>query len=293
MSSIDSKTSILVTGAQGQLGQRLLERASTKGDLKAMGVDRDEMDICDLVQIERTLDQVSPDVVINAAAYTAVDLAETHVEQAHLVNAVGVGNLAAACASRGISMIHMSTDYVFDGNLRHPLNVEDPVGPLSVYGESKLRGEEAFTSSGVKGAVIRVAWLYDATGQNFVSTMLKLADQHGSLKVVDDQHGVPTSAVLLAEGLLDMATWKDQMPSGIWHYAHGGHTTWHGFAQEIMRLAERDVPVLPVDSKAFPTAAKRPSWSVLNGLPLHERMQWNQVTWQEALQRTWRLKSDG
>ena len=115
MSSIDSKTSILVTGAQGQLGQRLLERASTQGDMKATGVDRDEMDICDLVQIEAKLDQVSPDVVINAAAFTAVDLAETHAEQAHLVNAVGVGNLAAACASRGISMIHMSTDYVFDG----------------------------------------------------------------------------------------------------------------------------------------------------------------------------------
>ena len=142
------------------------------------------------------------------------------------------------------------------------------------------------------GAIVRVAWLYDAEGHNFMNTMLRLAQTHGELRVVDDQHGVPTSVPVLAEALLDMAKRGAEMPQGIWHYAHQGHTTWHGFATEIMRVAGMDVPVHPVSSDAYPTAAVRPSWSVLDGEPLRQEMGWPAMDWREGLRRCWEFKKD-
>ena len=258
-----------------------------------VGLDQTELDITDPTSILEALSQHAPDVVINGAAYTAVDLAESEPERAFDINGKGVKHLAEACSQNGVSLIHVSTDYVFGEVERVPLSPSEPTGPLGVYGASKLEGEEAFMASGVQGAVVRVAWLYDARGSNFLTTMLRLANQHGRLKVVNDQHGVPTSAPALAEALLDMAERRQDMPQGIRHYAHAGHTTWHGFASAIVGHAGLNVPVEAVTSDAFPTAATRPAWSVLDGAPLHQEMEWTFEPWQNALAACWKLREEG
>ena len=285
-------TKVVVTGASGQLGARLLACAKARQDVHAVGFDREGLDVTNREAVREVMAREAPDVVIHAAAYTAVDAAEENEAEALRVNADAVGVVAEACREAGASMIHLSTDYVFGEVERRPLLPSDPVAPLGAYARTKLAGERAFAASGVSGAVVRVAWLYDANGKNFLNTMLRLARQHGQLRVVNDQHGVPTSAPVLAEALLDMATRRDAMPQGVWHFAHAGHTTWHGFATEIVRVAGLDVPVEPVGTDAFPTPAKRPSWSVLDGEPLRREMGWPVVTWQEGLQRCWEFKKD-
>ena len=285
-------TSILVTGASGQLGSRLEHVARSMPDVRLIGLSQQDLDVCDQVAVMAALEEHRPDVVIHAAAYTAVDRAESEEDVARLVNGDAVGWVANACKAVHATMIHISTDYVFGKVPRHPLSPETPTGPLGAYGRTKLAGEQAFLESGVRGAVVRVAWLYDAEGHNFMNTMLRLAQTHGELRVVDDQHGVPTSVPVLAEDLIDMAKRGERMPQGVWHYAHQGHTTWHGFATEIMRVAAMDIPVHPVSSDAFPTPAVRPAWSVLDGEPLRREMGWPVMDWVEGLERCWRFKKD-
>ena len=289
----DRATRVLVTGARGQLGSRLVEFGTHRKALHVVGLGQTDLDITDPSSIRDALAKHTPDVVVNAAAYTAVDLAESEQNRAFEINGKGVKNLAEACSEDGVALIHVSTDYVFGEVERVPLGPLEPTGPLGVYGASKLEGEEAFLASGVNGAVVRVAWLYDARGRNFLTTMLRLAQQHGQLKVVDDQHGIPTSAPALAEALLDMAERGQDMPQGIRHYAHDGHTTWHGFASAIVRHAGLDIPVEAVTSDAFPTAATRPAWSVLDGAPLHREMGWALEPWQNALEACWKLREEG
>ena len=285
-------TSILVTGASGQLGSRLEKLARSTTDVTLVGLTQQDLDVCDEKAVFEALETHRPDVVIHAAAYTAVDRAESEEEAAHVVNGDAVGWVAQACKSVGATMIHISTDYVFGEVPRQPLSPDTPTAPLGAYGRTKLAGEQAFLESGVHGAIVRVAWVYDADGHNFMNTMLRLAQTHGELRVVDDQHGVPTSVPVLADALLDMARRGAEMPQGIWHYAHQGHTTWHGFATEIMRVAGMDVPVHPVSSDAYPTAAVRPSWSVLDGEPLRQKMGWPVIDWLEGLRRCWEFKKD-
>ena len=289
----DRATRVLVTGAKGQLGSRLVEFGARRKALQVVGLGQTDLDITHPASIGNALAKHAPDVVVNAAAYTAVDLAESEPERAFDINGQGVKHLAEACTQKGVTLIHVSTDYVFGEVDRVPLGPSEPTGPLGVYGASKLEGEEAFLASGVNGAVVRVAWLYDARGRNFLTTMLRLAQQHGQLKVVDDQHGIPTSAPALAEALLDMAERGQDMPQGIRHYAHDGHTTWHGFASAIVRHASLDIPVEAVTSDAFPTAATRPAWSVLDGAPLHREMGWALEPWQNALEACWKLREEG
>ncbi|MGB1364199.1 MAG: dTDP-4-dehydrorhamnose reductase [Flavobacteriales bacterium] len=289
----DRATRVLVTGARGQLGSRLVEFGTRRRTLHVKGLDQTDLDITNPTSIQEALSHHAPDVVINGAAYTAVDLAEREPERAFDINGQGVKHLAEACSQHGVALIHVSTDYVFGEVDRVPLGPSEPTGPLGVYGASKLEGEEAFLASGVHGAVVRVAWLYDARGSNFLTTMLQLAHQHGRLKVVHDQHGVPTSAPALAEALLDMAERGRNMPQGIRHFAHAGHTTWHGFASAIVGHAGLDVPVEAVTSDAFPTAATRPTWSVLDGAPLHQEMGWTFEPWQNALAACWELREEG
>ncbi len=289
----DRATRVLVTGAKGQLGSRLVEFGMRRRTLHVVGLDQSALDITAPLSIRNALAKHTPDVVINGAAYTAVDLAEREPDRAFDINGQGVKHLAEACSQHGVALIHVSTDYVFGEVDRIPLGPSEPTGPLGVYGASKLEGEEAFLASGVHGAVVRVAWLYDARGSNFLTTMLRLANQHGRLKVVNDQHGVPTSAPALAEALLDMAERGRDMPQGIRHFAHAGHTTWHGFASAIVGHAGLDVPVEAVTSDAFPTAATRPTWSVLDGAPLHQEMGWTFEPWQNALAACWELREEG
>ena len=289
----DRATRVLVTGARGQLGSRLVEFGARRKALRVVGLGQSDLDITHPASIRNALAKHTPDVVVNAAAYTAVDLAESEQNRAFDINGKGVKHLAVACSEVGVALILVSTDYVFGEVDRVPLGPSEPTGPLGVYGASKLEGEEAFLASGVNGAVVRVAWLYDARGRNFLTTMLRLAQQHGRLKVVDDQHGIPTSAPALAEALLDMAERGQDMPQGIRHYAHDGHTTWHGFASAIVRHAGLDIPVEAVTSDAFPTAATRPAWSVLDGAPLHREMGWALEPWQNALEACWKLREEG
>ena len=284
---------VLVPGAKGQLGSRLVEFGAQRKGLQVMGLDQSVLDITDPSSIQEALEEHTPDVVVNAAAYTAVDLAEREPERAFDINGQGVKHLAEACSQHGVALVHVSTDYVFGEVERVPLCPSEATGPLGVYGASKLQGEEAFLASGVHGAVVRVAWLYDARGSNFLTTMLRLAEQHGRLKVVKDQHGVPTSAPALAEALLDMAERGGDMPQGIRHFAHAGHTSWHGFASAIVGHAGLDVPVEAVTSDAFPTVATRPAWSVLDGAPLHQEMGWTFEPWQNALAACWELREEG
>lgn len=289
----DRATRVLVTGARGQLGSRLVEFGTRRNALHVVGLGQTDLDITHPASIRNALEKHTPDVVVNAAAYTAVDMAESERHRAFDINGKGVKHLAEACSEDGVALIHVSTDYVFGEVDRVPLGPSEPTGPLGVYGASKLEGEEAFLASGVNGAVVRVAWLYDARGRNFLTTMLRLAQQHGQLKVVDDQHGIPTSVPALAEALLDMAERGQDMPQGIRHYAHDGHTTWHGFASAIVRHAGLDIPVEAVTSDAFPTAATRPAWSVLDGAPLHREMGWALEPWQNALEACWKLREEG
>ncbi len=285
------KKHLLVTGARGQLGKRLVEEAHRRG-LRVTSLDREGLDVTSKEAIAQVLDDRRPSVVINAAAYTAVDLAESEPEQAERLNAMAPGLLAKHCAARHVQLIHVSTDYVFGEVPHRPLLPSDPPDPQGVYGKTKWKGEQAVLASDVKGCVVRVSWLYDIQGANFLNTMLRLAHERGELNVVNDQHGIPTAAPALASALVDLAERGEDMPLGLWHYAHQGATTWHGFAQEIMALAGINVPVNPVATSAFPTAAKRPAWSVLDGEPLREFMGWEELSWQEALRRCWSLKSD-
>ena len=273
------KTSILVTGASGQLGSRLEKLARFTPDVTLVGLTQEDLDVCDEKAVFAALETHRPNVVIHTAAYTAVDRAEAEEEAARVVNGDAVGWVAHACKSVGASMIHISTDYVFGEVPRQPLSPDTPTGPLGAYGRTKLAGERAFLESGVAGAIVRVAWLYDFRGHNFMNTMLRLAQTQGELRVVDDQHGVPTSVPVLAEALLDMAKRGSEMPQGIWHYAHQGHTTWYGFAAEIMRVARMNVAVHPVLSDAFHTAAVRRSGIVLEGEPLRNEMGWSAMDW--------------
>ena len=283
--------SVLITGAAGQLGKRLLSCAERRASLTVVGLDHDDLDVCNRDAVIKAIACYQPSVVIHTAAFTDVDRAESEVSQASKVNASAVRNVAEACRDSGASLIHISTDYVFGHGPRRPLTPADPTAPKTAYGRTKLSGEKEFLDSCVAGAIVRVAWLYDTEGRNFMNTMLQLAAIHGELKVVDDQFGIPTAAPVFADALLDMAERGTNMPQGVWHFAHAGHpTTWHGFATKIMELAGLDVPVERVATEAFPTPANRPSWSVLDGEPLRDIMGWPTETWIDALAQVWALK---
>jgi dTDP-4-dehydrorhamnose reductase len=257
---------LLVTGAAGMLGHDVLRVAPRAGH-EPLAIDLPELDITDAAAVQAFFAEHEPDAVLNCAAWTDVDGAETHVEQAHAVNATGAGNLARAAAGIGVPLLHVSTDYVFDG--RAPLDAagrerpyveSDPTGPRSVYGESKLAGEREVLAASPRHAVVRTAWLYGVDGRNFVDTMLRLADEREAVQVVDDQTGSPTWSGHLAPALLGLL---ERGVSGLVHLTGTGAVSWNGFAQEIFRQAERDCRVEPATSAQMARPAERPAWSVL------------------------------
>lgn len=260
---------LLVTGAQGQLGSELLLRGERQG-FAVVGLNRADLDIADAAAVARAVADVRSDIVVNAAAYTAVDLAETEPERAFAINAEGPRNLARACAAGGIPLIHVSTDYVFDGASSAGYREDDPVAPLNVYGASKEAGERAVREELAAHVILRTAWVYSSHGRNFVLTMLQLAGKQDVLKVVADQHGSPTSAADLADAILTVAGRIGQGGTGwgTFHFAGGGVTSWHGFAAAVMELClplGRPRPELvPIATADFPRPARRPANSVLN-----------------------------
>jgi dTDP-4-dehydrorhamnose reductase len=256
----------LVTGAGGQLGADLL-RVLAGTPHQTVGLTRAELDVADPAAVETAVADTRPDVVLNAAAYTAVDAAEADEEAAAAVNATGPATLAQVCAVRGGRLLHVSTDYVFAGDASSPYEVGASTGPRSAYGRTKLAGERAVRELlPERSWVVRTAWVYGEAGGNFVRTMVRLAGQRDTLDVVDDQHGSPTWSRDLAAGLVALATSADgTVPPGTYHCTNSGSTTWCGLARAVFdELGADPRRIRPVDTAAVPRPASRPAYSVLS-----------------------------
>ncbi|MEU0946293.1 dTDP-4-dehydrorhamnose reductase [Streptomyces canus] len=254
----------LVTGAGGMLGQDVLARLSQSGE-RYVALDRKALDLTDADAVSAALEEHRPAVVVNCAAWTAVDDAETREDEALAINGDGPRNLAEACARTGAVLLHVSTDYVFAGDATTPYAEDAPTAPRSAYGRTKLAGEKAVLAS-ERGYVVRTAWLYGTGGPNFVKTMIKLEGVKDTLDVVDDQRGQPTWSADLAGLLVELGlgALAGTAPAGVYHGTSSGETTWHGFTQEIFRLLGADPDrVRPTTSEAFVRPAPRPAYSVL------------------------------
>ncbi len=263
---------LVVTGREGQVAQSLLERAGLH-KVQVITLGRPTLDLAVPETVGPALRRAAPDVVVNAAAYTAVDKAEAEPGLALQVNAAGAGAVAEAAAQCGVPVIQLSTDYVFDGEAERPYREDDPTAPIGSYGRSKLAGEQAVRHATGNHAILRTAWVYSPFGHNFVRTMLRLAGTRGELSVVDDQHGCPTNALDLADGILTIARNLVEQPDntalrGTFHLAGRGDTTWFGFAQRCLRsrptLGGPSAKVMPIASADYPTPARRPRNSRLD-----------------------------
>jgi dTDP-4-dehydrorhamnose reductase len=294
---------LLLTGANGQLGRELRRALQPIGTLIASSRDGrlhdgghgEAVNLAHPESLTAVLDQVQPAIIVNAAAYTAVDRAESEPALAHRVNAEAVAVIARWAAAHAALIVHYSTDYVFDGQSRQRWHEDDPVAPLGVYGASKLAGEKALRASGAPHLLLRTAWVYAAHGHNFLNTMLRLGAAREHIDVVDDQHGTPTPAALLAEVTASMLDqWQRHADAraalaGTYHVVAAGETTWCGFARAIMRravdagLLARAPRVAGIPSRAFPTPATRPAWSVLDTTRLRETFDLIVPPWEEAL----------
>jgi dTDP-4-dehydrorhamnose reductase len=272
---------LLVTGSEGQLGRALL-RAAVSAGLETRGHDVDTLDIRDRHAVERLMTAWRPDVVVNCAAYTAVDRAEDDEETAREVNADAVGVLADACNRAGSTFVQVSTDYVFDGTSSHPYREDDPPCPRSAYGRTKLEGERQARRAR-SHLIVRTAWLYGLGGRNFVEAIrAQVEDGAERLRVVSDQTGCPTFCDDLAAAVLALV---DTGADGVVHAVNAGHTTWHGFAAEIVRILGASIEVEPVPTSAFPRPAPRPAYSVLDTSRLAELLGAPMPPWTDGLRR--------
>jgi dTDP-4-dehydrorhamnose reductase len=282
---------ILVAGAQGQLARALAEAARRHGSHQVVALGRPQLDLLDHATIAKAMADLEPDLLVNAAAYTAVDKAESDMETAFAVNRDGAGALAAAARASDIPITHVSTDYVFDGRKIGAYVETDATNPLGVYAKSKLEGELAVASANPRHLILRTAWLYAPYGANFLRTMLRLARERPELRVVDDQHGQPTYVPHLAEAILAIAkALSNKQGQGRWgtyHIAAGGETTWHGFAGAIVRAGARlgtpQVPVIPITTAEYPTLAARPANSRLDCSKLERTFGVRLPHWQQGL----------
>ncbi|MDQ6914793.1 MAG: dTDP-4-dehydrorhamnose reductase [Actinomycetota bacterium] len=250
---------LLVTGAAGMLGRDVVDVARGAGH-EVAGLSRAELDVVDAAAVERAVADLRPDAVVNCAAFTDVDGAEEHYDEALEVNGVGAGNVAAAADSAGAVMVHVSTDYVFDGTKSAPYAESDAPNPRSGYGRSKLEGELAVAAANPRHAIVRSSWLFGVGGPNFVATMLERGAERGEVSVVTDQVGCPTFTGHLAGALVALA---ERGATGLLHVAGAGHCSWHDFAVEIFREAGVDCQVHPTDTAATGRPAPRPGYSVL------------------------------
>jgi dTDP-4-dehydrorhamnose reductase len=287
---------ILLLGKNGQVGWELQRSLSVLGEVVAL--DRHSTPCGDLSQPERlaqTVRELRPDVIVNAAAHTAVDKAESEVGLARTLNAAAPAALAQAAAETGAWLVHYSTDYVFNGSGNTPWQEGDATGPLGVYGQTKLEGEQAISASGCKHLIFRTSWVYAARGGNFAKTMLRLAQERERLTVINDQHGAPTGADLIADVTAHAIRSAQHKPelAGLYHLVADGETTWHGYASHAIALARELRPdlgwkvndIAPVETSAFPTPAKRPQNSRLNTQKLQQAFGLNLPHWQLGVDR--------
>lgn len=276
---------ILITGAAGQLGQAMKAESVRFPNYDIIYVTRDEMELTDVSVMGQLIKSISPDLIVNAGAYTAVDAAESDKDTAFEVNAAGVKSLAAICKQLDIALIHISTDYVFDGATEVPYKETDVTNPQTVYGASKLAGEVGIIDTDLKAyAIIRTSWLYSEYGNNFMKTMLRLGKERDTLSVVNDQHGVPTLANDLAKAIFHMIPQLEKSNSGIYHYSNSQATTWYEFARLIFKETKNAITINPVSTAAYPTPAKRPTYSVLNCDKIRKSFGVLTPNWQESAQ---------
>lgn len=276
---------ILVTGTNGQLGSELRKIGFTNLD-EVFFTDVDELDITNYAAVEKFIKENDIDTIINCAAYTAVDRAEDDPETAAQINTLAVANLAKAAQKEDSLLIHISTDYVFDGTATEPYTEKTKTCPSSVYGKTKLAGEKAILQSGCFYIIIRTAWLYSAFGNNFVKTILRLADERAEIRVVDDQVGSPTYAEDLARAITCIMDNDERIEyEGIYHFTDEGSCSWYEFASEIVRLSGKDCKVIPVPTAEYPTKAKRPAYSVLDKTKIRKTFGVDTPDWKESLAR--------
>lgn len=276
---------LMVTGAGGMAGAEV-RRQAVEREWECSSFTRNQLDITDADAVIDAVMASVPDIVVNAAAYTAVDDAERDEERATLVNGAGARNVADAARKVGATVIHISTDYVFDGTSSQPYLPSDRVNPLGAYGRSKLAGEIAVRESHARHLILRTSWVYSHEGRNFVRTMLRIASDRPSIDVVNDQHGSPTSAHDLARAILDAAELMQRNASlqGTYHFSNSNVTTWYDFAKEIFQLHHGTAPVINATTSAsYRTAAKRPEWSVLDCASFEHDFGITRRPWQEAL----------
>ena len=288
---------VLVTGAGGQVGAAVARLLANRAEVIAH--ERATLDLANPGQVEQRVREAAPHVIVNAAAYTAVDRAESDAQAAHAVNALGAESLARAAREANAVLIHFSTDYVFDGTKRSPYVETDATHPLGVYGRTKLDGEKAVAASGCAYVTLRTAWVYGPTGRNFMLTMLRLAREGKPIRVVDDQRGAPTTNLQLGRAVLALLTAGDAVVNeaalqrlrdcaGLYHATAAGETTWHGFATEIFAERARHSggaapPVAPIATRDYPTPATRPSYSVLSSAKLERDLGVRLGDWRAGL----------
>ena len=278
---------VLITGSNGQLGSEIKELASEYENLQCVFKDLPELDICDAEVLNTFIIDQHINAVINCAGYTAVDKAEEDPEIAEQVNAKAVLNLVNALEKVDGKLIHISTDYVFDGNHSQPYKESDPVSPVGVYGETKRAGELAVLNSNIDAIVIRTSWLYSGYGNNFLKTMLRLGNEKKSIQVVFDQKGTPTFANNLAKTCLDIlsdaSSTKISKKGSLYHYSDEGVTSWYNFATTIMEIGNIDCKVIPIETKDFPTQARRPLYSVLDKSKIKSDFKLTIPHWRDSL----------
>ena len=278
---------ILVTGSKGQLGSEIKDLSSKYKNIECFFKDLPELDISDFDSINSFIINEHINAVINCAAYTEVDKAEENIQIAERVNSIGVSNLVKALEKVNGKLIHISTDYVFDGNNSKPYTESDPVCPISIYGETKRAGEMEVLNSNLDSLVIRTSWLYSSFGNNFIKTMLRLGNEKESINVICDQVGTPTYAKNLAKTCLEILSrhYSSNISEkgNLYHYSDGGVASWYDFAISIMDLAGLNCEVKPIQTKDYPTLAKRPHYSVLNKEKIKTDFNIDIPDWKESL----------
>ncbi len=277
---------ILVTGRRGQLGSEIRDLALDYEDHHFIFTSSDELDICSFEQLSDFFNKYDIDIIINCTAYTAVDKAEEEYDKALLLNQKAVRNLVLCAREHDIFLIHVSTDYVFDGQYFRPYQEDHITNPQSKYGHSKLKGEQEILDSNIQALIIRTSWLYSTFGNNFVKTMLRLGDERDELKVIFDQIGTPTYASDLARAILDILPQIGKIRSTeIYHFSNEGVCSWYDFALEIMEYAHLECKVHPIRSEEFPLPASRPFYSVLDKSKIKKDFGIDIPNWKESLHR--------
>jgi dTDP-4-dehydrorhamnose reductase len=278
------KPVILVTGSNGQLGKELQQLADAYPQYRFVFASREDLKLHHYGLVENFFIATKPQYCINCAAYTAVDKAESEQDMAMLVNGEAVGHLAAICKKYNTKFIHISTDYVFDGESETPYKEDDATDPINTYGRSKLLGEQLCMKEDGEAIIIRTAWVYSSFGHNFVKTMMRLMNERNELNVVADQIGSPTYAADLAKAILDIIS-SGKWESGIYHYSNEGKISWYEFALAIQEITGSKAIVHPIETAQYPTPVKRPHYSLLNKDKIKSTYSINVPEWKESLQR--------